>query len=57
MGVGLRSPTRVDSFGDRHVPPCHDHAIEAREAERDDVEDEDLVFTTTRSTSSLSFYI
>ncbi|MQM12056.1 hypothetical protein Taro_044965 [Colocasia esculenta] len=26
----------------RHVPPCPDHAIEAREDDRDDDEDEDL---------------
>ncbi|MQL91868.1 hypothetical protein Taro_024480 [Colocasia esculenta] len=45
MGVGLRSPARVASSGDNHAPPCPDHAIEAREAERverDDDEDEDL---------------
>ncbi|MQL73166.1 hypothetical protein Taro_005512, partial [Colocasia esculenta] len=37
-----RSPAQVASSGDSHVPPCPDHAIEAREADRDDDEDEDL---------------
>ncbi|MQM01943.1 hypothetical protein Taro_034702 [Colocasia esculenta] len=42
MGVGLRSPTSVASSGDSHAPPAPDHAIETREAERDDDKDENL---------------
>ncbi|MQM02582.1 hypothetical protein Taro_035350 [Colocasia esculenta] len=42
IGVGLRSPARVASFGDSHAPPYRDHAIKTHEAERDDDEDENL---------------
>ncbi|MQM01130.1 hypothetical protein Taro_033876 [Colocasia esculenta] len=42
MGVGLRSYVRMASSSDSHVPPCPHHAIEVREAERDDDEDDDL---------------